>query len=331
MAQSTAFVTGANGFVAQTLVHQLLQKGYKVIGQVRSKDKGEHLTNIVSNPGFSYEVVPVIEVEGAFDEVLKKHPEVEAFFHTASPVSYANEDVEQNILLPAIDGTKFLLKSLEQHAPLLEHFVYTSSGVAQFTLENTELIVFEDSWSPITYEESKTNGLKAYIGSKKFAEQEVWKFSEEHKPKFTIATILPSVVLGPQAYEGNIKNLTSSASFFASAINSKSREELEAAIPFPYGIDVRDVARAHIFAAEDSRADGKRLSLSNGVFNADTILTILNEKYPGKTLLKPHNPPTPLALDLFNSESTQALIGKFLSLEKSIEDSLAQHVKVGDF
>lgn len=326
----TAFVTGANGFIAQTLVSQLLQRGYKVIGQVRSEEKGQQLTKLVNDTNFSFVVVPVIEVHGAFDSVLKEHTEIEIFFHTASPVSFGNDEVEKNILLPAIHGTKFVLESLRNYAPQLKHFVYTSSAIAQLTLGSTE-VVTEDTWAAITYEESKADGFKAYAGSKKFAEEEVWKFRDEYKPKFTVATILPSLVLGPQAYDGNITNLTSSASFFAKAINASSREELEASLPFPYGIDVRDVARAHIFAAEDLKADGKRLSLSNGSINADSILTVLNKVYPEKTTLKAHNPPAPLPTNIFDSERTQNLLGKFLALDKSISDSLEQHVKVGEF
>lgn len=36
---TTVFVSGASGFIAQTLVKQLIEKGYKVVGTVRSNEK----------------------------------------------------------------------------------------------------------------------------------------------------------------------------------------------------------------------------------------------------------------------------------------------------
>ncbi|KAG7194490.1 uncharacterized protein KQ657_004705 [Scheffersomyces spartinae] len=329
MTSSTVFVTGANGFIAQTLVSQLLEKGHKVIGQVRSDAKGAQLAELVNNKNFNYVVVPVIEAEHAFDKVLKDHPEVETFYHTASPVSFANDDVENNILIPAINGTKYVLQSIKEHAPQLQHFVYTSSIVALADLLNAPLGIKEAEWSPMTYEQAKTNGMLAYAGSKKFAEQEVWKFRDEHQPKFTIATILPSFVTGPQAFAANLKNLSSTSALFAAAINAKTREELEACIPFPLAIDIRDVARAHISAAENVKANGQRLILSNGTFNADTVLTILNEKYPGKSSLKPNDPVTPTMPDIVDNKLTRSLLGEWIPLVQSLADAIVQHGESG--
>lgn len=151
MTSSTVLISGANGFIAQQLVSQLLAKGDKVIGHVRSEEKGKQLAKIVDNPNFSYVVVPVVDSKGAFDDVLKQNPDVETFYHTASPVSFADDDVEKNIILPAIHGTKYVLESLKEHAPQLKHFVYTSSVVAQFdVLAPTDIT--EETWAPITYE-----------------------------------------------------------------------------------------------------------------------------------------------------------------------------------
>lgn len=330
MTQSTALVSGANGFIAQTLIYQLLQKGYKVIGQVRSEEKGENLSKIVNDPNFSYVIVPVIEIKGAFDGVLKDHPEVQTFFHTASPVSFLVQDVEKDLLIPAIQGTKYVLESVKDYAPQLKHFIYTSSAIAQYTPGSKEK-VNEETWSTITYEEAKVDGFKGYAGSKKFAEKEVWKFHDEQKPNFTVTTVLPSLVLGPQAYEASVADLRSTASFFEKAIKSKTTEELQAAFPFSFGVDVRDVARAHIYAAENPKADGKRLSLSSGTFNTDVILKILNDKYPGKTSLRPNDPIIPPPSDIADNKRTRELLGDLIEPAKSIEDAIDQHVKVAGF
>lgn len=326
MVESTALVTGANGFIGQALTYQLLQDGYKVIGQVRSTEKGKQLSALVDDTSFSYVVVPTLEQKGAFDKVLEENHQIETIFHIASPVTKFKDDIESKMLIPAIEGTKNILKTITDKAPQLKHFVYTSSSIAQLNY-GADAIADEDSWSDITYEESKVNGFTGYAGSKKFAEKEVWKFRNEQKPSFTITTILPSLVFGPQAYEGSIFHLTSSASVFESAIKSKTKEEMEAALAFPYVIDIRDVVKAHIFAAENEQADGKRLSLSNGVVNADTILKILNDNFPEKTTLKANDPAKPAPINLFNSQRTQALLGPFISPEKTVIDTIEQLIK----
>lgn len=43
---STALVSGATGFIAQHIIHQLLQKGYEVIGTVRNEEKASRLLSL---------------------------------------------------------------------------------------------------------------------------------------------------------------------------------------------------------------------------------------------------------------------------------------------
>lgn len=40
-APSTVLVTGANGFIAVATVKTLVERGFKVIGAVRTREKGE--------------------------------------------------------------------------------------------------------------------------------------------------------------------------------------------------------------------------------------------------------------------------------------------------
>lgn len=45
-----AFLTGANGWVGSAVVQDLLGAGHSVVGQVRSKDKGEALAAAGATP-----------------------------------------------------------------------------------------------------------------------------------------------------------------------------------------------------------------------------------------------------------------------------------------
>lgn len=50
-------VTGASGFIAVHLCRDLLKKGYKVRGTVRSEEKGEYLKDLLKSQDFEYVLV----------------------------------------------------------------------------------------------------------------------------------------------------------------------------------------------------------------------------------------------------------------------------------
>ncbi|KAK6198930.1 protein induced by osmotic stress [Scheffersomyces amazonensis] len=323
---TTVLISGATGFIAQHIISQLLAKGYKVVGSVRSTQKGEGLVKIFENSNFSYEVVPILEKEGAFDEVLKKHPSATVFLHTASPATFEVEDNEKDIIIPALEGTKFVLKSIKEHAPQITRVVYTSSMAATGTAAEIlggEFKGGEDTWNSITYEQSKENGFNAYCGSKTFAEKAAWDFVEKEKPNFTLSTINPGYAFGPQNAAPKTRELNSSAQMVASVLNATDSVP---PISGPF-VDVRDVAKAHISAFETEKAQGKRFVLSNSVFNGQTILDIIVANFPQlKDKLPTGTPGVSVSgPTAFNDKNAKSILSiDYISLEKSVVDSIKQ-------
>ncbi|KAK6460307.1 protein induced by osmotic stress [Scheffersomyces coipomensis] len=331
MTSETVFVTGATGYIAGHIILQLLNKGYKVVGQVRSVSKGEILAKEVNNANFSYEVVEVLEKEGAFDEVLLKHPEVTLFMHTASPVQFSQVDHEKNTLIPAINGTKNVLASIHKVAPQIKRVIVTSSVVAAATfaeLADPNFIGGEDSWSSITYEQAKTNDAStAYAGSKKFAEQAAWEFVKQQKPTFKLTTVLPSYVFGPQAFEFGVKDLNHSSEFLVGALKLTKDSKIPAAESIC--VDVRDVANAHVKALESNEAAGKRIVVSNSRFVYGQFVDIIRRNFPNYTKQLPFVETLPS--DYFanynrfgDSESRRILDIEYIDFEKTIIDHITQ-------
>lgn len=331
MTSTTVFVSGATGFIAQHLIKQLIEKGYYVVGSVRSSEKGENLRKLLNSDKFSYEIVEAIEEEGAFDNALKKHPEITVFLHTASPFHFNVKDIEKELLTPAVSGTKNALISIKKYAPQVKKVVVTSSFAAMYPKDDNDatILVNEDSWSSFTWEESLSSPFLGYMGSKKFAEKAVWEFVESQEPNFDVSIINPVYVFGPQAFDENAKgDLNTSAEILKTVLTLKQNDQ----VPDSKGafIDVRDVAAAHIVAFEKAEAVNQRLFLTEGRFTAQDILDILHDKLPEYAAKLPKGSPgsgksQPFAV--LDNKKTKGILGfKFNSLENIVVDTVKQHL-----
>lgn len=327
---TTVIVSGANGYIAQHIVSQLVNKGYKVVGTVRSTNKGEQLKKNLKSDNFSYEIVGAIEKEGAFDEVLKNHTEASIFLHTASPVIYTANDVEKEIIFPAINGTKNALSAIKKYGSHIKRVVVTSSALAHINLADP--VITEESWNPITWEEAKQNGQTGYRGSKTFAEKEAWDFVKNEKVGFDLTTVSPSVVFGPQAFDENVKGTLNHP---AKIVDSLLKLNPESTIPAiaSHFVDVRDAAKAHLVAFELDSTKSQRLIVSSGKFTSQATLDIILKNF---TSLQGKLPvgnagedPEKIVPILVDNTKTRNILGYNLaSLEKTTIDTVEQVLKV---
>lgn len=330
---TTVLVSGASGFVALHTVKLLLAKGYTVVGSVRSTEKGENLKKLLKNDKFSYEIVKDIVPDDAFDDFVKNHPEATVFLHTASPFNFSSTDIENDLLKPAVNGTKSALSAIKKYGPQIKRVVVTSSYVAMadFSVaQSPTTIINEDSWSPLTWETSLTNSVLGYCGSKKFAEKAAWEFVEAEKPNFVLSTVNPVYVFGPQAFDELVKeNLNTSSEIVNNILKLKSPD---ANVPQTTGyvVDVRDVAEAHIVAFEKEETAGKRLFLTTGGFTEQTILDVLHKDFPEYSKNYPVGAPGSDKERLagqytVDNEWTRKVLGfKLKTVEETIRDSAAQ-------
>lgn len=335
---TTVFVSGATGFIAQHIVKQLLEDNYKVIGSVRSSEKGEHLKSLLANAGlkaenFSYEIVKDIAAKGAFDEALKAHPEVTVFLHTASPFHFNVQDVEKELLKPAEEGTTNALNAIKEYGKNVERVVVTSSyaAITGFAdLATPGKTVDESSWNPITKEQSLRDPFNGYIGSKKLAEQIVWKYVETNKPKWGVSVVNPTYVLGPQTFEVKDKSALNTSNEVINGILKAGKDHSQPQQVTGYFIDVRDVAKAHIVAFQKEDAIGQRLLLAAGPVTTEKILNIIKKDFSQielPTLNESEKPDWDKIESIINNDKTKKILGfKFIDLEKSVDDTVSQIV-----
>ena len=331
MGSTSVFVSGATGFIAQHIIKQLIEKGYKVVGSVRSEAKGENIQKNFGSENFQYEIVEDLETLGAFDKALKNHPEVTIFFHTASPVTWLVQDNEKDIILPAINGTVNALKAIHATSPQIEKVIITSSIVAQFSFSDRSALTTENSWNDITYEQAKESGSAAYHGSKTFSERAAIEFVEKEKPGFSVSTVHPVFVFGPQAFDLEAKGqLNVTNTFISDLLKLKDGQSDDIPIPKVIGsfVDVRDVAKAHLIEIEKP-TDGLRVITHSEDFSSQKLLNIINENFPALNLVK-GDPSSISSSDrnIDDSKSREYLGLQYIGLEESVVDTVQQYVTV---
>ncbi|KAG7192396.1 uncharacterized protein KQ657_001795 [Scheffersomyces spartinae] len=332
----TVFITGVSGYIALNVALQLSEKGYHIVGTVRTKDKGEYLVRQLGADKFSYEIVTDLDKENCFDEALAAHPEVTVVLHIASPCFFTTTDAERDILKPAIEGTKNILSGILRKAPQVRRVVHTSSdsAIMSFKEEHVPTKTFDETtWNENTYEDSLVSPFEAYYGSKALGEKYAWKFVKENPVNFTLATICPSYVFGPQPFDepfGGKSFVNASNEEILGLLSLKSEEEFED-LTGGY-IYCRDIARAHIEAFERDDLVGKRLLVTNGSFGSQYILDLIHKMFPqlASSVIKGPNPgqgkevmASKLA-KVDNSRTRKLLTWGFKDLEDIVKETVQQ-------
>ncbi|KAG7888248.1 hypothetical protein KL936_003460 [Ogataea polymorpha] len=330
----SVLITGANGFIASHIVDTLLNSGYTVIGTARAESKFEPLLSEFKkkyrNANLSYEVVADITAEGAFDDLLKRHPDIKYVLHTASPFSFGyDKSFEEAYFKPAVEGTKNVLQSIKKYAPQVTNVVVTSSFAAIMRFTPDYVKYTNQDWNPVKLEECK-NEVEAYCASKTHAEKAAWDFVKNEKPNFKLTTVCPPYVFGPQVFDSVVtKTLNTSNELINRIVKTPPTDELVSE-PSGLEVDVRDVAKFHQLAFEKESAVGTRLFVVAGHFTGQTILNILNKHFPNEKLAV-GAPEKDNATELIGYDIDNVLesVGgyEFISLEKSIVDAASQYLK----
>lgn len=248
-------VTGATGFVASHVIEKLFENGYAVHGTVRdpsNKNKTAHLIKLQKKYDAKLKLFKADLLESnPFDLAVEG---CSGFLHIASPVNVANMDHKEKVDLvdAAVKGTLSALNAA--YKAKVRTMIITSSVVSlapskakDFTkLEDCKNPYNETDWGDVCTLEEGTYGF-----SKVQAELATNEWmSKFNTPPFRLATVHFPVALGPQLSS----RVTSSNELVYTTING----DYPFIIPLYFHIvDIRDVARAHVFLLENKKAEGR--------------------------------------------------------------------------
>ncbi|KZW02237.1 NAD(P)-binding protein [Exidia glandulosa HHB12029] len=323
---------GASGFVAIHVAKTFLERGYHVLGSVRSASKGTYLQNLFDHnfPGrFRYISVPDICAPTAWDEAVKG---VHGIAHVASPCHHEDAVDADEFIRPAVDGTLNLLKSAAQFGPEVARIVITSSNATILEQHDPPYVYSNKDWCNFAVEEVNTlgnaaSGVAKYMASKVLAERAANDWLAQNKVHFDITHVLPSWVYGapiqdvhsPEALNISVKRVYE---WFVDGLP-------ESQLPTASGwyIDVRDVARAHVDVLEREDLGSQRLVVSRAENPAyqdvyDAYLALPDAKRPKLPFPVPRGVPgiaDDVRCKFSTHETAEAVLGwKFRALGESI-------------
>ncbi|MCQ9135434.1 NAD-dependent epimerase/dehydratase family protein [Streptomyces hilarionis] len=275
-ADRTVLVTGGSGFVAAHLVQQLLERGYRVRATVRSTARTDKLRPLRAlqdaRPGRLDLFEADLLAEGSFDEAARGCSVV---FHVASPFLMPEKikDGRRDVVEPALRGTRNVVAAVNR-AGTVERLVLTSTVGAIFGDYVDVREMDGQTLSEKYVNTTSTVENNPYHYAKTVAETAA-REAEAAQDRWRMVALNPGLILGPSLTPASV-----SGSLFL-------LDELFKGYFF-YGApdfsfttaDVRDVAAAHIAAAERPGAYGRYIVAAPEMTSFHQMATILRERRP---------------------------------------------------
>jgi dihydroflavonol-4-reductase len=194
---------------------------------------------------------------------------VDTLIHTASPFPIAQPKNPDDLIRPAVQGTLRALRAARGAG--VPRVVLTSSTAAILHAGGRE-VKDETDWA-----NPDAPGMTAYARSKTLAERAAWDFVRDEAKGLALTVINPGFIIGPPL-DGRYG---SSVGVIARIL--AGRDPMCPAIGFPL-VDVRDVARMHLFAAEHLATAGKRYIAASGSLWMADMGRVLKAAHPDRRI-----------------------------------------------
>ena len=238
-------ITGGTGYIGSWIVKGLLEKGYHIklpVRNINKKEKYQFLLDIGHQTQGRLEVFEAhLLIKGSYDEAAQN---CSSIIHTASPFTFDVKNPTYELLEPAVLGTENVLQAANA-SKSVQKVVLTSSVGAIIgdmqDMKRKELPAFtEENWNT-----SSNIRHKPYEYSKTMAEKKAWDIAKQQN-QWELAVMNPFFVMGPPL---SPHLQSESINYMLRYLKGKYKKGVPE-LHLGY-VDVRDVARAHIYALEN--------------------------------------------------------------------------------
>ncbi len=250
---STVLVTGGSGFVGIHVVLQLLAAGHAVRTTVRRPDRQADVLAMLREGGaVSAESLSFFTADLTADDGWREAVAgCDYVLHVASPLLTTVPDDENEMIIPARDGTLRVLRAARD-AGVSRVVVTSSVGAIGYGHPPRDTPFDETDWTNLG-----DASLQPYIKSKTLAERAAWDFIAREGNGLEMSVINPAGIFGPVLgpdFSGSIE------------IVKSLLDGAMPAVPRVYFglVDVRDVADLHVRAMTAPEAKGERFIAVSG-------------------------------------------------------------------
>jgi len=248
-ANKTVLVTGISGYIGHHCAAELLLQGYNVRGTVRDLLKGDTVVSGVQKVSDRAQSIEFFKTDLLSEDGWAAAMNgCDYVLHVASPFIMGEPSDPNQLIQPAVEGTKRVLKYAKEAG--VKRIVLTSSTVA-ISSDKIGGIAVPTDWA-------EPDQVGSYAKSKILAERAAWDFMEAHTNEaMELVVINPGGVMGP----------TLTGTRTGTSVNM-IHEMMQGKMPMIPDIaigmvDVRDVAKIHVNAIKADNVVGKRFILAS--------------------------------------------------------------------
>jgi len=248
---SKVLVTGGSGFVGAQVILQLVRAGHQVRTTVRNLTRESAVRAMLKaggqEPGDSLSFFAAdLESDAGWREATAGCDYV---VHVASPIPVNAPKHEDELIVPARDGTLRVLRAARDAS--VKRVVMTSTCGAIYYGHPPQKAPFDEtSWTIVN------SDLTAYVKSKVIAERAAWDFIASEGRGLELSVVNPAGIFGPIL----APDYSSSIELIKRLMNG-----MPGAPRIYFGIvDVRDVADLHLRAMAHPSAKGERFIAVSG-------------------------------------------------------------------
>lgn len=313
----SVFVTGGSGFIAKHIIRLLLDEGFSVHASVRDPARTDEIRTAVApnikeainlEKSLRFSVLDLNHDTGWAEALQGSN----ALIHTASPFPMTQPENENDLIRPAVDGTKRALGAAK--AAGVERVILTSSVVA---IAHKRLTAGRTRYSEDDWTELHSPQANAYSKSKTLAEKAAWSFVREF-PEIKLTTINPGLVLGPalDAKTGTSLKLIRRL--------MRGKDPVIPRLGFPI-VDVRDVATMHVRALQTPESAGARFIATERFMWMQDIAAILKSEYPDRCISTRLAPDWLIKLLAIFDPSVRSVV-PLLGMEQHFDNAAASEI-----